>query len=241
MADIHIVDLGSYIEITDITTVIPGVEVLKPFDAEITNASISIRDFNKTVIVVYATVSVPASVDIVDLRDQLMLFNNITPAPVPVGGATAANQVLEIAELNLIDASVNTLLTQAAFQSRINVLGQNTMANSTPIVIASNQSSIPVTAGKSATSTITNLAASAINQTLLVANALRNGATIYNSSTTAILYVKLGLVASAIDYSLQIQFNGYYEVPFGYTGNISGIWVAVTGISGAALVNEITT
>lgn len=44
------------------------------------------------------------------------------------------------------DSSLATLLTTAAFQARINTLGQKTMANSTPVVIASDQSSIPVTA-----------------------------------------------------------------------------------------------
>lgn len=49
----------------------------------------------------------------------------------PVGGATAANQVLEIALLTSIDNHTPTL-------------GQKTMANSSPVVIASDQSAISV-------------------------------------------------------------------------------------------------
>jgi hypothetical protein len=53
--------------------------------------------------------------------------------PLPAGAATAANQATEIASLAAIDAGIPA------------ALGQTTMANSMPIVIASNQTSIPVT------------------------------------------------------------------------------------------------
>lgn len=43
------------------------------------------------------------------------------------------------------EATLATLLTEAAFQARINTLGQKLMAASTPVVIASDQSAIPVT------------------------------------------------------------------------------------------------
>jgi hypothetical protein len=43
------------------------------------------------------------------------------------------------------EATLLTLLTQAAFEARINTLGQKTMAASTPVVLPSNQSAIPVT------------------------------------------------------------------------------------------------
>lgn len=42
------------------------------------------------------------------------------------------------------EATLGGVLTTAAFQARINTLGQKTMANSTPVVLASDQSAIPV-------------------------------------------------------------------------------------------------
>jgi hypothetical protein len=51
--------------------------------------------------------------------------------PLPTGAAT--------------EATLTTLLTTSAFQARINTLGQKTMANSTPVVISSDQSAITVT------------------------------------------------------------------------------------------------
>lgn len=50
--------------------------------------------------------------------------------PLPTGAAT--------------EATLATLLTTSAFQARINTLGQKTMANSTPVVLASDQTVIPV-------------------------------------------------------------------------------------------------
>lgn len=54
------------------------------------------------------------------------------PSSPPVGGATAANQVIEIGLLTSIDSHTPTL-------------GQKTMANSSPVVIASDQSPVAVT------------------------------------------------------------------------------------------------
>lgn len=50
--------------------------------------------------------------------------------PLPTGAAT--------------ETTLATLLTTSAFQARINTLGQKTMANGTPVTIASDQSAIPV-------------------------------------------------------------------------------------------------
>lgn len=51
--------------------------------------------------------------------------------PLPAGAAT--------------EATLATLLTSGTFTARLNTLGQKTMANSAPVVLASDQSAIPVT------------------------------------------------------------------------------------------------
>ena len=43
------------------------------------------------------------------------------------------------------ETTLTTLLSESTFTTRINTLGQNTMTNSTPVVLASDQSAIPVT------------------------------------------------------------------------------------------------
>ena len=59
-------------------------------------------------------------------------------------------------------------------------------------------------------------------------NAARKGATIHNDSTQ-ILYVKFGTTASATSYTVKMVADAYYEVPFGYTGRIDGIWASANG------------
>jgi hypothetical protein len=91
-------------------------------------------------------------------------------------------------------------------------------------------------AHRTATATCTNVASSASNVTLLSLNAARNGATIYNDSTSAV-YVKLGSTASASSFTVKMGAGGYYEVPFGYTGQIDAMWVSANG---SARMTELT-
>ena len=89
---------------------------------------------------------------------------------------------------------------------------------------------------RAATSGVTSVAASATSVTVLASNANRLAATVFNDST-ALLYLKLGATASSTSHTVQIQPNGYYEVPGLYTGIIDGIWASATG---NARVTELT-
>ena len=89
---------------------------------------------------------------------------------------------------------------------------------------------------RSATPAQSSVAGSATNVTLLASNANRLGATIYNDST-AVLYLKLGATASTTSFTQKMQPDGYYEVPFGYTGIIDGLWASATG---NARITELT-
>jgi hypothetical protein len=91
-------------------------------------------------------------------------------------------------------------------------------------------------APKAGTSSVTSVASSATNVTILAANASRLGASIQNDSTQ-ILYLKLGATASATSYTVRMVSQAHYEVPFGYTGIIDGIWVSANG---SARVTELT-
>ena len=91
---------------------------------------------------------------------------------------------------------------------------------------------------RAATSAVTAVADNAASVTLLAANANRLGASIENDSS-AVLYVKFGTTASATDYTVRMVQYAYYEVPFGYTGRIDGIW-ATDPADGAARITELT-
>lgn len=86
---------------------------------------------------------------------------------------------------------------------------------------------------RSTTNTTATVASSATVVTLIASNANRLGGTIYNDSS-AILYVKLGATASTSDFTVALSpltssIGGYFEVPFAYTGIITGIWASATG------------
>lgn len=90
---------------------------------------------------------------------------------------------------------------------------------------------------RASTATRTNVAASATSVTLLAANTSRKDSVIYNDST-ANLYVGLGAVAvSTSSFTVLVAGGGYYEVPYGYTGEIRGLWSSATG---SARVTELT-
>lgn len=81
-----------------------------------------------------------------------------------------------------------------------------------------------------------SVAATVGNIILLAANPARLGFSVYLDGGSA-LYLKLGSNAGTLDYTLQIAPSGYYEVPFNYTGTVTGIW-QFTG--GTARITEVS-
>ncbi|MBD2519962.1 hypothetical protein H6G93_34475 [Nostoc sp. FACHB-973] len=99
-----------------------------------------------------------------------------------------------------------------------------------------NPSSVTVNTPTSGTSTPTSVNASTSNVAVLAANSNRIGGTIWNNST-ANLYIEFGATASTSAFTAKLSAGGYFEIPFRYTGIISGIWDAANG---NALVRELT-
>lgn len=118
---------------------------------------------------------------------------------------------------------------------RLMTAGQQTAANSVPVVIASDQ-----TPRRAGTATDASVADSATSVTILAANALRRGAMVYNDST-ATLYLRFSSsAASATSFGVKLFADDFYELSAGmvYTGAITGIWATAAG--GAARVTELT-
>lgn len=76
--------------------------------------------------------------------------------------------------------------------------------------------------------TPTAVAAATASTTLLAANQNRKGATFWNNST-ATLYLEIGAGASSNAFAARLEAQGYYELPYGYTGVISGAWSEANG------------
>jgi len=88
---------------------------------------------------------------------------------------------------------------------------------------------LPVRDIRSSTAAATTASIATASATVLLANVNRLGATVYNESG-ATLYLHMGATASLTAYVLQVAIGGYYEVPFGYTGVLSGITAAATAV-----------
>jgi len=80
------------------------------------------------------------------------------------------------------------------------------------------------------TGTVTSITSAAATTTLSGPNAARKGLTVTNEST-ANLYVKLGTAASLTSYTVKLVPNAYWEMPFNFTGPVTGIWDAANGFA----------
>lgn len=152
-------------------------------------------------------------------------------AGVPTSGTGTVSTIDNIPTLWDKGIATGGSLTQrvAIDSAQVSALGQSNMAGSISVAVASNQTAVPVKSNASATGTQTSVASSATDVTILASNANRLGATIYNDSTQ-ILYLLLASATSSTSlYSVQLVAGAYFEVPFGYTGVIKGIWASANG------------
>lgn len=98
---------------------------------------------------------------------------------------------------------------------------------------------LPVEVTGAAASALTNVGASVTSVSLLAANTARRGATVYNDSASAYLYVKHGATASLTSFTTRVRPFGTYELPGPavWRGAVDGIWSAAVG---SARVTETT-
>lgn len=92
-------------------------------------------------------VSIDASGRVMVNGSEVVQPVSASALPLPSGAATDAGLASIVSALaaKATEATLASLLTQAGFQARINTLGQKLMDASTPVVLASNQSVLPVT------------------------------------------------------------------------------------------------
>ena len=87
------------------------------------------------------------------------------------------------------------------------------------------------------TGTLTTVPSAATSTTILAANARRKGACIVNTDANALcLNLAGGTATTTTAFNVRLIQNAYFEIPFGYTGLITGIWE--TDGAGAANVCE---
>jgi hypothetical protein len=96
----------------------------------------------------------------------------------------------------------------------------------------------PVTIVGATRSAFTQVASGTSSVPILAANGARVGAVIANSDANALLLRLDGGTVTAANYSVSVAAAASYQLPFGYQGNITGIW-AGDG-TGHANVTEFT-
>lgn len=73
--------------------------------------------------------------------------------------------------------------------------------------------------------------------TLIPPNEFRLGFTIWNQSTSALLIDFGAQPVTATKYALRIEPGGYYEDPYQFVGEVTGVWVAADA-NGAAKIRQ---
>lgn len=113
----------------------------------------------------------------------------------------------------------------------------NAGTNLNTSALATETTLVTLLTGKAASSSNSNVSASASNVTLLSSNSSRKMATFYNDSAFR-LFLKFGATATSSSFTVRIDSQGYYELPVPvYTGQIDGIW---TGATGAVRISELS-
>jgi len=199
------------------------------------------------------TVSMASGTSDTGTQRVTLATNVALPAGTAIIGALSNNQSTNISQMNGVTVSMAsgtsdtgtqrvTLATDVALPAGTAIIGALSNNQSTNIsqmnavtvlmgVGPSGTGTQRVTIANVAAATAANVTSSASNVTLLASAAGRMGATFYNDST-AILYLKLSATASTTSYTVQLQSNGYYELPGGgacFSGIIDGIWSSANG------------
>ena len=82
----------------------------------------------------------------------------------------------------------------------------------------------PATTGSCTFSTV---ASAATSTSLLAANAKRKGGSVFNTDANALcIRMDGGTATTTTGFNVRLVQNAYFEIPFGYTGAITGIWEA---------------
>jgi hypothetical protein len=146
-------------------------------------------------------------------------------ASIPTGanviGALTANQSVNASQINGVTPLMGNGVTGTG-SLRV-TLASDTTTNTNAFLTNQQTSTV---------GTISSVAAAVASTTILASNVNRRGATVYNDSASATLYLSLSATAASVTvYTLQIPPGGFYELPNTrlYTGQLTGIWSAAVG------------
>lgn len=231
------------VEVENFPTSFGATQVTSPWvisgDVTVTNASIAVTGPLTDVQLRAAPVPIGGTVAVSNF-----------PATQPVSGTVSATQsgVWNITNVTgsislptgaATDTTLSGVLTTTAFQARVNTLGQKTRANSTPVVLASDQTAIPVFQSTS-TAAVTSSSVTNASSQIIGSNVNRKGLIITNAAGNAV-FLSFASPAATTNYAIQlgasIGTDSFQMFPVVYTGAI----FAVRGSgNGTVVVTEFT-
>ena len=154
----------------------------------------------------------------------------ISPIPLPV--TTSAGSPIEITGsvyvMNPGGAGTNVTIVGPIPLQVTSSVASPVIVSGTLTVTASAANPLPVsgtivtTVRVPGTGSFTSANIGASNTLVLASNTNRNGAMIFNTTTT-LVYVAYGFTATLSNYSTKLPANGMLEVPYGYYGIINAI------------------
>jgi hypothetical protein len=178
------------------------------------------------------------------ITDGTQVLGTGSSAPIWVSGTVViSNSVLAVSATSLPNVNQGNAGTQAQgwfirITDGTSVLGTG---SASPLWVTGSVGVTNVVTtslmGNSA-STRTDVARSATSVVILSSSAVRQGAMIFNDSN-ANLFLRFGSAnATTSDFSIKMGAGSYFEVPFQYLGQITGIWQSAG--AGAARITNIS-
>jgi hypothetical protein len=190
------------------------VEVVNPFDGVVTATALDIRPLTDADVVTVDGFSTFASANHTDIEAVGTAVGAAEAGIVAAltGSVAEAIAAIDAAQLGELDIRNLDRATDS-----VNVFGTDASNNIRALLV--DGSGTLVTRKKAAEAFVSSKMASTTADTIN-ANPDRMGATFFMDGN-ATCYIKLGSGASSTDFSVRLVNNGYYELPEGYTGQIS--------------------
>jgi len=190
------------------------VEVVNPFDGVVTATALDIRPLTNADVVTVDGFSTFASANHTDIE---AVGTAVGAAEAGIVAALTGSVAEAIAAIDAAQLGELDIRNLDETSDRVNVFGTDASNNTRALKV--DGSGHLITRKKEAGAFVSSKVASTTAETI-TANADRMGATFFMDGN-ATCYIKLGSGASSTDFSVRLVNNGYYELPEGYTGEIS--------------------
>ena len=190
------------------------VEVVNPFDGVVTATALDIRPLTNADVVAVDGFSTFASANHTDIEAVGTAVGAAEAGIVAALTGSVAEAIAAIDAAQLGELDIRNLDRET---DSVNVFGTDASNNIRALKV--DTAGTLITRKKAAEAFVSSKMASTTVDTIN-ANADRMGATFFMDGN-ATCYIKLGSGASSTDFSVRLVNNGYYELPEGYTGQIS--------------------